>query len=350
MSGSVAEIMINEALPAGFESVVCDHCGSSESLLYAELRDWLCGLPGVFRMVRCVHCGLLRLDPRPDSATIGRYYPTAYEPFANPSTPRGGIIHRLQDWSLEYGLRRRVRLVARFQADGELLDVGCATGLFLAAARRLGRWEVQGVEPNNNAAQLGRRQLGLDIKRATFADADFGSRSFDVITMWDVLEHLHHPTAALEKASQLLRDEGVLLARVPHLEGIGARLFGRYWAGLDAPRHLHVFPRNVLTDMLLKVGLVPLSWQCWGSYHIFALSVQFWLQARAGRVVRNLPWRAMSRSFPVRILTLPGFTFVDRVLGRGSAVTVVAQRLDRDGLAGRRKGHRPASGTGLGQL
>lgn len=350
VSGSTSEAMIDEASHSGFESAVCDHCGSSESLPYAELRDWLCGLPGVFRMVRCVHCGLLRLDPRPDSAAIARYYPNAYEPFADHSSARGRIAHHLQDWSLEYGLRRRVRLVTRFKVDGELLDVGCATGLFLDAARRLGGWEVQGVEPNNNAAQFGRRQLGLDIKLGTFANVDFDRRSFDVITMWDVLEHLHHPTAALEKAAQLLKDGGVLLARVPYLEGIGARLFGRYWAGLDAPRHLHVFPRSVLTDMLREVSLVPVSWQCWGSYHISALSVQFWLQARASRVMQILPWRAMSRSLPVRILTMPAFAFVDRVLGRGSAVTVVAQKRSSHWVAERSKGHEPGSGAGLGQL
>lgn len=340
--------MIDDALPSGFECAVCDNCGSSESLPFAVLRDWLCGLPGTFQMVRCVHCGLLRLDPRPDAATIGMYYPNAYEPFANPSSPQGGSIQRFQDWSLEYGLRRRVRLVARFQADGELLDVGCATGLFLDAARRLGGWDVQGVEPNKNAAQFGRRQLGLDIKRGTFAEADFGRRRFDVITMWDVLEHLRHPTAALEKATQLLKEEGVLFARVPHLEGIGARLFGRYWAGLDAPRHLHVFPRDVLTEMLSNVSLVPLSWQCWGSYHISALSMQFWLQDRASSVMRNLPWRALSRSMPVRIGTMPAFTLVDRVLGRGSAVTVVAQKVDGRRVAGRSKSRRPASVASLG--
>jgi SAM-dependent methyltransferase len=230
---------------------------------------------------------------------------------------------------MEYGLRRRVRTVSRHQPEGLLLDVGCATGLFLDAAQRYGQWEVRGIEPSLSAAEFGRQQLGLDIVQGTFADVDLEDTTFDVITMWDVLEHLHHPVTALQKASRLLRPGGLLVVRVPHLESIDARVFGRYWAGLDAPRHLHVFPRNVLGDMMRDADLDPLEWQCWGSYHVFALSLQFWLRSRTDQLARGLPWQRALLSFPLRLLTLPWFTLVDRVLKRGSALAIVARKQPR---------------------
>jgi SAM-dependent methyltransferase len=321
--------MTEALLRAGFEHVACDHCGSWEAEPYAELEDWLCELPGNFQMVRCARCGLLRLDPRPDKETIGRYYPDEYKPFTDTSTSPALLRNGLHAWSVEYGLRRRVRAVARFQPDGRLLDVGCASGLFLDAARRLGEWQVQGVEPNSGAAAFGRQQRGLDIRQGAFAEVDFRDGSFDVITMWDVLEHLPHPTAAVQKAARLLRTGGVLVVRIPHLESLGARVFGRYWAGLDAPRHLHVFPRDVLTDMMRQANLLPIEWQCWGSYHIFALSVQFWLKSRQSGLARSRSWQRLLGSLPLRLLTLPGFTFIDRVLKRGSAVAVVARKASR---------------------
>jgi SAM-dependent methyltransferase len=322
--------MNSERLRLGFERVACGYCGSSESKPYAELEDWFCGLPGHFTMVRCAQCGLLRLNPRPDSDTIGRYYLEAYKPFIDSRSTPSTLNNRLRAWALEYGLRRRVRMVSRNQPEGRLLDVGCATGLFLDAVRRHGPWQVQGIEPSPSAAEFGRRELGLDIVQVTFAGAEFDDASFDVITMWDVLEHLHDPTAALHKAARLLRPGGVLVLRVPHLESIGARLFGRYWAGLDAPRHLYVYPRDVLDDMMQDAGLHPLEWECWGGYHIFVLSLQFWLRSHRDKLTQGLTGERVLLSLPVRLLALPWFTLVDRVLKRGSGLAMVARKQPRD--------------------
>ncbi|MGD2144882.1 MAG: class I SAM-dependent methyltransferase, partial [Anaerolineae bacterium] len=293
-----------QALDPGFERVACGYCGSSETTLYAQLEDWLCGLPGHFTMVRCTQCGVLRLNPRPDRDTIGRYYLDDYKPFADTLSIPSALENRIRAWSLAYGLRRRVRVTARHQPTGRLLDVGCATGLFLDAAQRYGRWEVQGVEPSPSAATFGRERLELDIVQGAFADADLDEASFNVVTMWDVLEHLHDPVAAVQKASRLLQPGGILIVRVPHLESIGARIFGRYWAGLDAPRHLHVFPRQVLTEMMRQADLHPLAWQCWGSYHIFALSLEFWLRSRRSALLHEPPWQQVLLSFPMRLLAL----------------------------------------------
>jgi SAM-dependent methyltransferase len=307
-----------------YEQISCPYCGQAETEHYADLEDWLCGLPGQFTLVRCIECGLIRQNPRPTEDAIGAYYPRNYKPFLDSRVgERSGAVG---SWLLAYGLRRRAQLIARHQPQGQLLDVGCATGLFLDAARSLGQWHVQGIELSPDEAAFGRQRFGLDIATGSFSQFSARSGTFDAITMWDVLEHLHDPVSAVEKASCLLRPQGILVLRVPHLESIQARRFGRYWVGLDAPRHLFVFPRSVLEGMLRRAGLTVVERRYWGGYHLFALSVRYWLEARLpARLPRRLVERLLA-SLPARALTYPWFAFVDGVLGRGPAITVVARK------------------------
>jgi SAM-dependent methyltransferase len=312
--------MSGDLSTAAYEQIACPYCGQAETEHYADLEDWLCGLPGQFTLVRCTQCGLIRQNPRPTEDAIGAYYPRDYRPFLDSRvSERPGTV---RSWLLAYGLRRRTQLIARHQPEGQLLDVGCATGLFLDAARSLGQWHVQGVELSPDEAAFGRQHFRLDITTGSFSQFPARPGTFDAITMWDVLD----PVSAVAKASCLLRPQGILVLRVPHLESVEARCFGRYWVGLDAPRHLFVFPRSVLESMLRKAGLTVVERRYWGGYHLFALSVGFWLEAhRESRLPRQLLGRLLA-SLPVRALTYPWFAFVDCVLGRGPAITVVARK------------------------
>jgi len=236
---------------------------------------------------------------------------------------------RIAKMSVEYGLRRRVQLIAQHQPDGRLLEVGCATGLFLDAAQRLGTWEVQGIEPSVQSAEYARQRYGLDIIPSSYEDTHLESQSYDVVTMWDVLEHLHEPVAAVQDVSRILKPGGIFVIKVPHFESLAARFFGRYWAGLDAPRHLYVFPQSLLEDMLRQAGFDILGSQCWGGYHIFALSFLFWLRSHLNEPEHSKLYTLVTfllQSMPVRVLTFPWFAFVDRILRRGSALIMVARK------------------------
>lgn len=307
------------------ETTACPLCEATESRVRYALPDALLGLPGSFTLVECLSCGLLYQNPRPSLATIGAYYPPKYDPFV--SVPWSNP-DRLGQLAHLYGLKKRWWLVERHapRRDGKrkLLDVGCATGVFLAAGSD--SWQKVGVELTAEAAQFARAQFGLKVYQGTLEQAPLEPQQFDAITMWDVLEHLHAPRASLRHARELLRPDGILVARVPSLSAWDARLCGRYWAGLDQPRHMFVPDEAQLARLLERAGLRVIDLTCMGgTYAMLVLSWRFWLRQhlRDGKG-RRIAQRALDNLL-VRLALLPPLWVVDRKLRKGSMLTVVAQ-------------------------
>jgi len=128
---------------------------------------------------------------------------------------------------------------------GRLLDVGCANGQFLATMRDLG-WEVVGVEPDRQAAEMAREHLKLKVYKGVLEEAGFSNDSFDAITMNHVIEHVWEPIGTLRECHRVLKPAGRLVVVTPNIESLGHRLFTEAWLGIDPPRHLYVFsPRSL---------------------------------------------------------------------------------------------------------
>jgi 2-polyprenyl-3-methyl-5-hydroxy-6-metoxy-1,4-benzoquinol methylase len=204
-----------------------------------------------------------------------------------------------------------------------VLDVGCATGIFLHEMGLAG-WQTAGVELVASAAELARQRFGLEVFQGMLVDAPYASASFDVLTFWDVLEHTFSPQDELKRAAELLKPGGLVVIHVPNWESIDRRLFGPYWAGLDSPRHLFVFTRPSLNALLENAGFRPLEWACClPSYFSFVMGVErflrehvAWLAKPIGRVL-NFPG--------VRLIFEPWFTLTDW-LGQSGNIAVFAIR------------------------
>jgi len=157
-------------------------------------------------------------------------------------------------WLLSLGVRKQVKTVtARLPQKGRALDVGCATGAFLFVLRRLG-WKVDGVEINPQMAAYARVHIPAEVFSGDFLEADYPEDTFDLITFWDVLEHLPDPRKALIKARHIARTSGLLVVSLPNPDSLEARAFGEYWAGWDIPRHLHLWPRPTFVRLLNDTG------------------------------------------------------------------------------------------------
>lgn len=248
----------------------CNLCGGRDfATVYRGCPDRRHWLPGTFEIQRCRGCGLVRTHPCPSRASIAAYYPGAYVSFANGGTrgrSRLGALARLP-YRLRYGAEPAASCPPRTGA--RVLDVGCGTGGFLRQLAALG-WEVWGIEPSAEVAQAAVERLVVAEARiyaGVAEDADFAEGTFDLVTMWHVLEHLHDPKGVLAKAARWLRPGGTLRLAVPNIASLESRLFGRLWFGLDVPRHLHHFSRATVCRLLESCGftverIVP---ECQGS-------------------------------------------------------------------------------------
>ncbi len=144
---------------------------------------------------------------------------------------------------------RVIRLIEeRVPQKGHLLDVGCAGGFFVKVARDAG-WDAWGIEPSRHSCAYAEKELGVQVKQGILRDRLFPESSFDVITMWDVLEHVGDPTADLLEARRLLKPGGWLLINFPDYSSMWAKLLKRRWWFLINV-HIYYFTPSTLSRML----------------------------------------------------------------------------------------------------
>jgi len=309
------------------ESVDCAVCGADNAEILFEGRDLWYGIEGRFPVRRCLDCGLIYLSPRPDRSEIGRYYPEDYAPYhlAGAEEP-----NRWRRWNQRYAQSKRARAVeARVACGGKALDIGCAGGEFLEALRRRG-WEVAGVESNVAVAAHARASLGLDIFAGELEEADFPEDAFDLVTMWHVLEHVHDPLATLDEIARITRPQGTLLLAIPDPNSLEARLFGRFWAGWDVPRHLHLFSKPLITQVLsTREWRVSDVTYMTGRHWLFDLSLRHWAEAKIADPLLRRLLLTVTGSLAARLLTLPIFLLLER-LQKGSIMVLFAVRESKD--------------------
>lgn len=175
---------------------------------------------------------------------MGKYYEdTGYQPHQEkPET----LMDRLYQWVRLLNLNVKRRLIEKYHKSGTLLDYGCGTGAFLLHMKKAG-WNVQGMEPSGKARTIG-SQNGLEIQ----ADIDSLSGSFDVITLWHVLEHVQDAHEVVDRLSRLLTPDGILVTAVPNRNSHDAKVYKSHWVAYDAPRHLQHFRPNDVACLFEK--------------------------------------------------------------------------------------------------
>jgi len=292
------------------ESVHCNLCGADNYTEYLTRGDLNLFTKGTFRLVRCLECGLVYLNPRPSAKEIQSYYLDDYDQYSVAVRDEKSTLVRL---ARRYGLRKRIRAILHYKSKGRLLDVGCATGDFLAEMHKVRGWDVYGVEPSPVASQYARQHLGVSVRTGLFDEVGFTEGSFDVITMWNVLEHLSDPFHSLSTINRLLASNGLLVVSTPILDSLDARMFGPYWIGYEIPRHLYIFSTETLKAMFRRAGFKIIASQClYGGYAASASSFRFWLRARALGACWRETLENVLFAYPLRFLFAPYFFVRDR--------------------------------------
>jgi len=267
-------------------------------------------------VVRCARCGLGRVDPLPLEADLAAMYDESYHTpgaFAGIAHQRGigGQLHLYdRPGGRQASLRWHGQRLARIEragfinatsrpTRGRLLDVGCGAGYFLDAARAAG-WQVAGVELSEAAAAAARSDLGLDVFTGALVEAGFPTNDFDLITMFEVLEHMRDPGAALSEAFRLLRPGGLLAVEVPNdMDAYRAALAcadQRWW--VIPPVHIYYFNASSLSRWLLMSGFEPVHLSTEGSVGSDLLSqlrghgrqASHWIVASVRRLLAPVDW------------------------------------------------------------
>ena len=207
-----------------------------------------------FPLCRCRDCGFLFTQDFPVEAEIGRYYETP--DYISHSDTKKGLMNRVYHWVRSYMLGRKARLVAReaHRKTGRLLDIGTGTGYFADAMKRRG-WDVEAVEKNAQARGFAKEHFRLEVRPDTELQ-DFAPGSFDVITLWHVMEHLEHLNETWDILDNLLAERGVLIVAVPNCSSYDAKKYGAQWAAYDVPRHLWHFSPATIRQLGAKHGFV----------------------------------------------------------------------------------------------
>lgn len=222
-------------------SDICRLCNSEKTELITYEGDW--------RVLECSECGFVFVVPLPDDeylkAHYQQYLPVDEEKVAQWRTLMVGISQR----SLEMIEKNR-----RLPSEMKLLDVGCGYGFFLEKARERG-WNVHGVEPCVHARNYAIKN-GLDVDLGVLLEQRYPDCSFDVVTMFYVLEHVREPLSYLKEANRILKPGGLLLVRVPHTTPIvkllkAFRIRNRLY---DTPSHLSDFSPITISLALKKSG------------------------------------------------------------------------------------------------
>jgi ubiquinone/menaquinone biosynthesis C-methylase UbiE len=138
--------------------------------------------------------------------------------------------------------------------NGKLLDIGCGNGEYINMAKHFG-WDTYGIELNENAVNIA-RSIGLKVKKGVAEKIEYKDEFFNVVRVWNVLEHIVSPRKALLEIVRVLKKGGYLLLYVPNFNSIDRKYFAEHWASLEVPRHLHHFSIESLEAYLHQVGLV----------------------------------------------------------------------------------------------
>jgi 2-polyprenyl-3-methyl-5-hydroxy-6-metoxy-1,4-benzoquinol methylase len=249
---------IGDGLVASAEAAyrACNLCGSDKR----RLRYAIDG----FHIVECLKCDLNYVAERVSEAELSCYYGEAYY--------NGGQANGYADY-----LAGREAKKAHYRTllpsirhhlhtkSVRALDVGCAAGFFLEVAQETG-WNARGIELSPYMSRYAREQRGLEVLTGSLESLDLPKESFNLITMWDVIEHLADPAAALRRAYDLMTANGIIAIATGDISGATARIYRRRWDLLAPPGHLFYFSRKTLFEMLRRARFQPLAWQSDGAF------------------------------------------------------------------------------------
>lgn len=206
-----------------------------------------------FEIWECKNCTLRFTQNIPEQENIGRYYQS--ENYISHSDTKKGLVNNLYHTIRKRTLLQKKNLIetSTKKSTGNILDLGAGTGAFLNTMKNAG-WHALGLEPDNTARDKAFELHGVQLKESNELFSQM-PESFDAITLWHVLEHVHQLHDYVKKFEEILKKDGKLFIAVPNYTSADAKMYGRFWAAYDVPRHLYHFSPKTMEILLNAHGL-----------------------------------------------------------------------------------------------
>ncbi|QDO93204.1 class I SAM-dependent methyltransferase [Formosa sediminum] len=202
-----------------------------------------------FDLLHDLELDILITSPQPKIEDLGRYYES--EDYISHTDAKRNVFEKLYHVVKGVALKRKLKLINSFNtSEKTLLDVGCGTGDFLQTAKS-NAWKVYGIEPDSNARNLAITKVGNSVFDSAKIN-ELPQNSFDVITLWHVLEHLPNLNMHIANYKRLLKKDGVLIVAVPNFKSFDATYYKSVWAAFDVPRHLWHFSQTGISKLFAK--------------------------------------------------------------------------------------------------
>ncbi len=250
----------------------CPWCDSEKTQMHLWVKDYF--LTGeAFEIHECLKCGLLFTEPRPDSNHIGKYYQS--EEYYSHQENKSGFIPKIYESVKKVNLKHKRKLASKGMKVGTMLEIGCGVGDFLHEMEQKG-WNCTGIEPSKEAKAIAKNRVKANILNpedlATLKD-----ESFDLITMWHVLEHVDNLKDEVRHLQRLLKKGGRLVLALPNFKSTDAEYYREYWAAYDVPRHLNHFCRESINNIFktTKLQLKKIDKLVWDAYYISYMSEKY---------------------------------------------------------------------------
>ena len=216
----------------------------------------------------------LETYPQPSEDVLGNYYES--EDYISHTDSKRNSFERAYHFIKSIALKRKLKLINSFSSDEKnLLDIGCGTGDFLKIAKD-NNWNVAGIEPNENARSIANAKTNHSVFSVDKL-SKFEPQSFDVITLWHVLEHLPNLKSQIELFESLLKPKGRLVIAVPNYKSYDAKHYKEFWAAFDVPRHLWHFSQISISKLFATKHMnvektLPMSFD---AYYVSLLSEKY---------------------------------------------------------------------------
>ena len=321
----------------------CPYCGSVKIDALFEAPDRLTEKGGTFYLSKCSACELVLQNPRIKEKFIGEFYTNELGYYQPVSSQANKLTRRTKEVlvnhfgyvdlgtksalkkiaTLPFKRREKIKITPQYKRGGSLLEIGCSHGDRLAYFKELG-WKVSGIEQDKRSVAHAKRKRKLDVVFGAIEDFQVEDKSFDVIIMSMVLEHLAEPFLQLEKIVKWLKPGGELIFSIPYFDGVEFSLFKKYAYGLQLPTHYTFLNKKIIKEFFLQRGFSSSHFFFHYFDRDFYASLDYFVESSPnmlGRLVQRISLGKKTRKFVVKpVLVLLSF------LGKTSRVTVVVNK------------------------